>query len=300
MAKEFFEFSDRYRDVKPAPLATNHTLERGKAFLELITRISTKDRAIAQSFVSQFGLYDYNDYKTSQDGIRRHQYHHAVRYLQESGETWQFIVESEKDKRGYSYLSPNKNGNRAFFPAVPSDIRKAIGDRYEVDVPLVGSFWDWLQQNKEIPIIITEGGGKSLAGLSHGFVTIALYGCSCLSSPDLLPYLHGREVYIALDQDTKASAIKAVNTALNKHLKPLSKIANSVTVLRWSNQFKGLDDLLASGGVVDFDSAISADEWLNNYKIAIASARLESSKIKADLVLDRLPTFAELQEILRW
>ena len=74
MAKEFFEFSDRYREAKPAPLATNHTLERGKAFLELITRISVKDRAIALSIVNQFELYDYNDYKTSQDGIRRHVY----------------------------------------------------------------------------------------------------------------------------------------------------------------------------------------------------------------------------------
>ena len=280
-------------------LEQKNTLERGQTFLELITRISLKDRAIAQSFVSQFDLFDYNDYKTAQDGIRRHLYKHCVRYLQETGETWQFIIESDKDTRGYSYLSPNKNGNRAFFPAIPSDIRKLIGDRYKVDVPTDESFWDWLQQNKQIPIIITEGGGKSLAALSHGFATIALYGCSCLASPDLLPYLHGREVYIAFDMDTKVSAIKAVNAALNKHLKPLSKIANSVHILRWNKQFKGLDDLLASGNNLDFDSATTADEWLDNYKIAIASARLEASKIKADLVLDRLPTYAELQEILK-
>ena len=280
-------------------LEQKNTLERGQNFLERITRISTKDRAIAQSFVSQFDLYDYNDYKTSQDGIRRHQYHHAVRYLQENGDTWQFIVQSEKDKRGYSYLAPNKNGNRAFFPAIPRDIRRAINKRYGVKVPIDGSFWEWLKEHPEIPIIITEGGGKALAGLSHGFVTIALYGCSCLASPDLLPYLNGREVFIAFDMDTKVSAIKAVNTALNKHLKPLSKPAKSAHILRWSNQFKGLDDLLASGNNIDFDSAIPADEWLDNYKIASAAARLEASKIKADLVLDRLPTYAELQEILK-
>lgn len=280
-------------------LEQKNTLERGQTYLELITRISTKDRAIAQSIVNQFELYDYNDYKTSQDGIRRHAYKHSVRYLQETGVTWQFIIESEKDTRGYSYLSPNKNGNRAFFPAVPADIRKLISDRYKVDVPVDGSFWDWLQQHKQIPIIITEGGGKSLAGLSHGFVAIALYGCSCLASPDLLPYLNGREIFIAFDMDTKASAIKAVNTALARQLQPLSKLAKSVSVLRWEKQFKGLDDLLASGGVIDFDSATTADDWLDNYKIAIAAARLESSKIKADLTLDRLPTYAELQEILK-
>ena len=280
-------------------LLVKNTLEGGKKFLELITRISTKNRAIAQSFVSQFDLIDYNDYKSAQDGIRRHQYRHAVRYLQENGESWQFIIQSEKDKRGYSYLAPNKAGNIVFFPAVPADIRKAIGDRYKVDVPLDGSFWDWLQQNTDIPIIITEGGGKSLAALSQGFVSITMYGCSCLSSPDLLPFLADRNIYIAFDMDIKASAIKAVNTALNKHLKPLSKLAKSVHVLRWNKQFKGLDDLLASGGAIDFNSATSADDWLDNHKVAIASARLESSKIKADLILDRLPTYAELQEILK-
>ena len=138
MAKELFEFSDRYREAKPAPLATNHTLERGKAFLELITRISVKDRAIALSIVNQFDLCDYNDYKTSQDGTRRHAYKHCVRYLQETGETWQVIVQSDKDGRGYRYLAPAQIGNRAFLPAIPLDIRKAISKRYGVDIPIDG------------------------------------------------------------------------------------------------------------------------------------------------------------------
>jgi hypothetical protein len=289
--------------IDSTKLEQKGTLERGQTFLELITRISTKDRAIAQSFVNQFDLFDYNDYKTAQDGIRRHQYRHAVRYLQERGETWQFIVESEKDKRGYSYLSPDKNGNRAFLPAIPSDIRKLIGDRYGVDVPTDGSFWNWLQQNKQIPIIITEGGGKSLAGLSHGFVTIALYGCSCLSSPDLLPYLNGREVYIAFDMDTKPSAIKAVNTALNKHLKPLSKLAKLTKVVTWDKAHKGIDDLLTKRGVTALEEAIksslSGKKYLDDKQENTAAARLEANKIKADLTLDRLPTFAELQELLK-
>lgn len=298
------QLSDRFQKfIDSTKLEQKGTLERGQTFLELITRISTKDRAIAQSFVNQFDLFDYNDYKTAQDGVRRHQYRHAVRYLQESGETWQFIIESEKDQRGYSYLSPDKNGNRAFFSAIPSDIRKLIGDRYKVDVPAQGSFWDWLQQNKQIPIIITEGGGKSLAGLSHGFVTIALYGCSCLSSPDLLPYLNGREVYIAFDMDTKPSAIKAVNTALNKHLKPLSKLAKSVNVVTWDSQNKGLDDLLANCGATALEkaikSALSGKKYLDNKHEDTAAARLEANKIKADLTLDRLPTYAELQEIFK-
>ena len=281
MAKELFEFSDRYREAKPAPLTTNHTLERGKAFLELITRISVENRAIALSIVNQFELYDYNDYLTSLDGKRRHRYWHSVRYLQESGETWQFIRQSDKDKRGYDYRAPLRNGNRAFLPHVPRDIRKAIGKHYGVQVPNSGSFWAWFKQNKQIPLEITEGGGKGLAGLSHSFVAIALYGCSCLASPDLLPYLKGRDIRIAFDSDTKPSAVKAVKQALFKHLKPLSKLAKSVKVVTWDSKNKGLDDLLASGGAAAYTTAIatakSADDWLFEQSLNIARQRLEVS-----------------------
>ena len=282
-------------------LQTNHTLERGKAFLELITRISVKDRAIALSIVNQFDLYDYNDYKTSQDGTRRHVYCHSVRYKQETGETWQFIVQSDKDGRGYRYLAPAQIGNRAFFPVIPSDIRKLISERHSVDIPIDGSFWEWLKNHPEIPILITEGGGKALSGFSHGFVVISLYGCSCLASPDLLPYLKGREVYVAFDSDTKASAVRAVNNALNKHLPTLSQPTKLTKVVKWDSQYKGLDDLLAKRGVTALEKAIesslTSETWLSNRKIAIAHERLQANKIKADLTLDRLPTFRELKKL---
>ena len=304
MAKEYFEISDRYREAKPSPLVTNQTLERGKAFLELITRISIKDRAIALSIVNQFDLYDYNDYKTSQDGKRRHVYCHSVRYIQETGETWQFIVQSDKDGRGYRYLAPSQIGNRAFFPVIPSDIRKLISERYSVDIPIDGSFWEWLKEHPEIPIIITEGGGKGLSALSHGFVVIAVYGCGLIHSPDLLPYLKDREVYIALDCDTKPSAVRAVNGALFKRLPTLSEPAKFTKVVTWwDSQEKGLDDLLANCGVTALEkaikSALSSETWLSNRKIEIAHERLQANKIKADLELDRLPTFAELQELFK-
>ena len=46
-------------------------------------------------------------------------------------------------------------------------------------------------------------------------------------------------------------------------------------------------------------SALSGKKYLDNKHEDAAAARLEANKIKADLILDRLPTFAELQEILK-
>jgi hypothetical protein len=286
----------------PKELQTNNTLERGKAFLELITGISVNNRAIALSIVNQFELYDYNDYLTSLDGKRRHRYWHSVRYLQEGGETWQFIRQDSKDRRGYVYRSPSKLGNRAFFPNVPSDVRKAIGARYGVDVPENGSFWEWSKDHPEIPLTVTEGGGKSLSALSHSFVAIAVLGCSCLGSPDLLPYLKDRDVFISLDSDTKPSAVKAVKKALSKHLKSLSELAKSVKVVTWDSQNKGLDDLLANQGALGYEKAIAtakdANHWLSDNEIEIANERLQESKIKPDLELDKLPSSKELQPFL--
>jgi len=224
-----------------------------------------------------------------------------VRYLQESGETWQFIRQDDKDKRGYVYRAPLKIGNRAFLPAIPNDIRKLISERYGIDVPSDESFWEWLKNHPEIPVFITEGGGKSLSALSHGFVAIALYGCTCLGSPDLLPFVAGREVYIAFDSDTKPCAIRAVNGALFKHLPTLSQPTKLTKVLSWNSQFKGLDDLLANCGATALEkaieSALSSETWLDNRKIAIAHNRLQANKITADLELDRLPTFKELKKL---
>lgn len=181
-----------------------------------------------------------------------------------------------------------RNGNRAFLPHVPRNIRKAIGKHYGVQVPNSGSFWEWFKQNKQIPLEITEGGGKGLSGLSHGFVTISLYGCSCLGSPDLLPYIKGRDIRIAFDSDTKPSAVRAVDRALFKWLRPLSKLAKSVKIPTWDSKDKGLDDLLASGGAGAYATAIatakSADDWLFEQNVEIARQRLEvSDKLTHDI-----------------
>ena len=74
------------------------------------------------------------------------------------------------------YESIAGSGLRAFLPAIPRSTRRKISQRYGVNVPEFGSFWDWVKDHPEIPIIFTEGGKKSLSLLSQGYVAIALYG----------------------------------------------------------------------------------------------------------------------------
>ncbi|WP_425218351.1 DUF3854 domain-containing protein, partial [Tumidithrix helvetica] len=123
------------------------------------------------------------------------------------------------------------------------------------------------------------------------------------ASPDLLPFLKDRDVYIALDSDSKPKAKQAVNRSLSKHLKPLSELAKSVKVVTWDSKNKGLDDLLANLGVEALEqaiaSSINSDEWLFEHEVSIANALLQSEKISPDLELDSLPTIDELNELYK-
>lgn len=293
--------------ITRSKLETNHTLERGEKFLKLISDICLEQRAIAPSFIKQFELIDYNEIRTEQDGQRRWQKQWCIALKQEDGSVWQYIVESAKDKRGYAYLAPAKVGNRAFKPAIPPDIRRAISKRNNVDVPLEGSFWDWLETDnaaKRIPVLPTEGAGKALAALSQGYVSIALFGCFCLGSEDLKPFLKDRDVLIALDSDNKASAKLAVNRALSKHIKPIGEIAKSVNVLAWDSQHKGLDDLLANCGTDALDQAIkaatAADKWKFWADVEIAKERIAKFEhLTADLEIPTLQglTWADIEKL---
>ncbi len=106
---------------------------------------------------------------------------YAAFLLNEDGTLWQAIVSlwDEKKQRPYRYLAPKGNGDRAFFPPIPPSIREKISHRYGLQVPLDGSFWDWVKQMIDLPRIPTEGGKKSLSALSQGYVAISLYGCNC-------------------------------------------------------------------------------------------------------------------------
>jgi hypothetical protein len=190
----------------------------------------------------------------------------AALLLNEDGSCWQAKLSTPKlDKQSgkrRKYETPVGNGSRAFLPAIPSQIREAIANQYGVSHE-ADSFWDWVADRPEIPIVLTEGGKKSLAALSQGYVTIALYGINAGVSkyetiggdrlrrlkPELIPDLQrfaveGRRFILAFDQDAKPQTRYKVEGALADLSWHLEQAGAIVEVASWDGQAdhcKGLD-----------------------------------------------------------
>ena len=144
------------------------------------------------------------------------------------------------------------------------------------------SFWSWVVNHPEVPLIITEGAKKAAALISAGYAAIALPGIfngyrqpkdefgRKIGLAKLIPQLQvfakpGRKVYFAFDKDTKASTITNVNLALAKTGKLFTKAGVDVKVIRWQEPAKGVDDLIVQSGVEAFhrayNNALSLTTW---------------------------------------
>lgn len=215
----------------------------------------------------------------------------AALLLNEDGSCWQAKLSQPKHDRKNGkirkYETPVGNGSRAFLPIVPPDIRELIEQCYEVEIPTDGSFWNLIEAHPEIPIVLTEGGKKSLAALSQGYVAIALYGINAGVSkyetiggerirklkPELIPDLQrfaipGRKFILAFDQDASAKTRYKVEGALANLSWHLEQTGTIVSIVSWDGrdgQCKGLDDLIVHAGAetwdAAYDQAIPASEW---------------------------------------
>lgn len=231
----------------------------------------------------------------------------AVLLGNEDGSTWQAKLSTPRtDAKGKAqkYETPVGNGARAYLPPVPTAIRQRISARYGIAVPLEGSFWDWCEQHPELPLTVTEGGKKSLAALSQGFVTLALYGChggyrtkDALGNPmppTLIPDLArfavpGRSVTLAFDADATEQTQRRVNHAQSRLGSLLATQGCAVQVASWDHtQGKGLDDLLVQSGVEAWETAYAAALPLSQWQIWQRLARRLTDPVKLRLKLGDL------------
>ncbi|MBW4644767.1 MAG: DUF3854 domain-containing protein [Goleter apudmare HA4340-LM2] len=191
---------------------------------------------------------------------------YAAFFVNEDGSVWQAIISEwdEERQRPYRYLAPKGNGDKVFLPPVPTAIRKKIGQRYGVELPTDGSFWEWFRNSElDIPRIVTEGGKKGLSLLTHGYVPLSLYGCDSGGQKELIPDLRqfNKESgmwLLALDRDSKEKTRHRVNAAKRRLGNVLNKdgFKNYVEDIIWSSEDgKGVDDLIMNKGFGAFDSS---------------------------------------------
>jgi hypothetical protein len=210
---------------------------------------------------------------------------YAALLLNEDGATWQAKLSNprwdSKKGRSQKYETPVGNGSRAFLACIPTEIRQKIAERYGVEVPFDGSFWSWLQQHSEIPIVITEGGKKALSLLSQGCVAIALYGAyggyhklpgdTYKLIADIEQFAsEGREITLAFDQDTKPETRSRVNSATNRFGGLLTAAGCNVSIAQWDGRnglSKGVDDLIVSQGVEAWEAAYREALPLEDWRI---------------------------------
>ncbi|MBD2014556.1 DUF3854 domain-containing protein [Microcoleus sp. FACHB-53] len=178
-----------------------------------------------------------------------------------------------------------------FALRVPLHLWQRIADRYKIPVlpaaidakqPDFG-FWQWLIEHPEIPLCITEGAKKAGSLLTGGYAAIALPGVfggyrvprdeqgNRIGKSRLIPQLlklatQGRTIYIAFDQDSKPTTIKAVNAAVRQLGYLLTQKCCSVKIITWNpEQGKGIDDLIAENGQAALDEAyqraVPLDTW---------------------------------------
>ncbi len=189
-------------------------------------------------------------------------------------------VAKEKQKI-IKYEHPYKSKRRAFFLQVSAPIAASIARHNNTPAPDSNNFWRWVSENPSLPIILTEGAKKAACLLSHGYPAIALPGIyggySTVTSAigqttdrALIPELEciatpGRSLHICFDNDTKPTARQNVHTATRNLGQLLEKRGVTVSVMEWTGDSKGIDDLVVSEGAEalhrTYNAALPLQAW---------------------------------------
>ena len=191
------------------------------------------------------------------------------------------------------YEAPPKHPTGIIALKISNWLWQAIAERHNIKVGDCGasirhcssptSFWSWVVNNSEVPLVVTEGAKKAAALISAGYAAIALPGIfngyrqpkdefgRKIGLAKLIPQLQvfakpGRKVYFAFDKDNKAKTIANVNTAIAKTGKLFAKAGVNVRVISWPESAKGVDDLIVQHSAEAFhqaySKALSLETWL--------------------------------------
>ena len=93
-----------------------------------------------------------------------------------------YIDRDSGKEKVIKYESVHGEPTGLFIPRVPAQIAQLIAERYDLeaswlDAQFMGlTFWDWVKNQPEVEVLITEGAKKACALISAGYAAIALPG----------------------------------------------------------------------------------------------------------------------------
>ncbi|WP_293127403.1 plasmid replication protein, CyRepA1 family [Okeania sp. SIO1I7] len=178
--------------------------------------------------------------------------------------------------------------SRAVFLRTPDWTWETIARRYNVPITpedrlRPGGFWQWVQNNSEVPIILEEGSKKAGCLLSLGYAAIGLPGIwmgrkytNSITKfgehliPDLALFAQeGRPITILFDSDRKYATKINVYKAIIATAKLLSKVGCKVTVAILPDvegDKNAVDDFVVAGGDIDpiIENAIDWEDYREN------------------------------------
>ncbi|MGG6295035.1 plasmid replication protein, CyRepA1 family [Leptolyngbya sp. AN02str] len=282
------------------------------ALYQTATRVVSDTEPLPGGDVA-YPIHEALNWKVTRFGYQARTNLYAILLVNEDGFCWQAKLSHPRQdaRKGkiQKYETPVGNGARAYLPVIPPEIRQLISRRYCVDIPLSGSFWDWLEAHPEIPMVPTEGGKKALALLSQGFVPLALYGVNggyqklLDGTRRLIPDVDrfaadSRQFVLAFDQDEKESTRRRVSVALYRFGSLLQQAGCPVSVATWkAAQGKGVDDLIVQGGAgvweQAYTQALSLQHWMIwqrlEYRLTYPAAVKVITTDLSTLILEDIP-----------
>ena len=191
------------------------------------------------------------------------------------------------------YEHPPKTPTGVFALRVPQYLAQTIlhsGQEWQPDRSLTSDtaeatgMWGRIKSDPSIPLTITEGAKKTACVLSAGHACLGLSGVyngvrtpknqygDKIGQPTLIPELEcidwqGRKVTFLYDQDKKRKTVRNVRKAIQRLGYQLTLRGADVRVASWSNEHKGVDDLVAACGHQALDTAIALAEPLATYNL---------------------------------
>lgn len=198
-----------------------------------------------------------------------------------------------QDGKPIKYEHPPKEPTELFVLRVTRHIWRLVAKKAQVECPdlmaianedIPQEFWQWVKDNPEVTVIITEGAKKAGALLSHGYAAIGLPGIysgyrskdeqgNPLIKKQLIPQLEafcqeGREFVFCFDNDIKASTRQNVRKAITNAGSLLIGEKCTVSVMEWRGKIKGIDDLIVAQGPNALDQIFGDRVKLSAYKLS--------------------------------